>query len=181
MMFQSPGWYDSKDNPHSARLRSSSVHNSARVWIADDDEDMRTLLSAALQRDGYDVTETKDGRETMQHIRQAFDFPMRLPDLIVMDVLMPHYSGLGVLMELRRARWFTPVIIMTAFPDDVVVQRAKDLGAIAVFKKPFNMDSLRTAVLNASLLNAHARANSSVYPDESKDGWVDSQRGMWES
>ena len=123
----------------------------ARVFLADDDDDMRALVAHALTRDGYEVIEMCDGLETINRIRDALASNAKMPDLLVLDVLMPHYSGLGVLTALRRAHWSTPVIVMTSFPHESVAIRAKQLGAVAVFQKPFDMDDMRTAVLNASL------------------------------
>ncbi len=134
--------------------------NRTRIFVADDDDDMRILVCRALEKDGYDVVPIKDGLDAMNRIQEAFESPLLLPDLIIMDVLMPRYSGIGVLTALRRARWFTPVIMMTGFAHESVLQRAKDLGALTVFKKPFDMDDLRTAVLNASLTNVRARSGS---------------------
>lgn len=138
--------------------RDLRMPESARVWIADDDEDIRSLVSSALLLDGYDVVETKDGRETMQRMRQALEAPLQLPDLIVMDVLMPHYSGLRILYELRQAQWNTPVIMMTGLPHEAVLERAMELGAIAVLTKPFRVDDLRAAVLKASRSVGHTRS-----------------------
>jgi DNA-binding response OmpR family regulator len=121
-----------------------------RVFVADDDADLRTLVASALRKDGYDVIELCDGLEMMVQIHAAFEFPLKLPDLIVMDVMMPRYSGLGILMALRRARWFTPVIMMTGLSDESVFERAKELGALQIFRKPFDLQRLRAAVLNAS-------------------------------
>jgi two-component system, response regulator, stage 0 sporulation protein F len=155
MMDLGPSWYESEDresDANGAALRENA--DRTRIFVADDDEDMRILVSHALKKDGYEVVELKDGLEMMNRIQHAFEFPLQLPDLIVMDVLMPRYSGLGILAALRRARWFTPVILMTGLTDDAVFERSKELGAISVFRKPFDIDTLRTAVLNASLTSA---------------------------
>lgn len=133
---------------------------ASRVLVADDDDDMRLLVCRALRKDGYDVVEAIDGLAMMNWIEHGYRFPLQLPDLIVMDVLMPGYSGLGVLTALRRARWFTPVILMTAFPHESVVTHAKGLGVTAVFTKPFDINDLRTAALNASLVGARANGLS---------------------
>jgi two-component system chemotaxis response regulator CheY len=79
-----------------------------------------------------------------------------------MDFVMPRYSGLGVLSALRRANWFTPVIMMSGVADDDVRQKAKALGAAAFLRKPFDMDDLRTAVVNAAVLSSRAKAVDSA-------------------
>jgi CheY-like chemotaxis protein len=119
--------------------------------VADDDDDMRLLVAEALRADGYHVVEARDGAELVEHLRTAIDDPTLRPDVVVTDVLMPRLSGLGVLGALRRATWNVPVIVITAMADDSVRAVARRLGAVAVLKKPFDIDDLRTAVLNASV------------------------------
>ena len=59
-----------------------------------------------------------------------------------------------------RANWFTPVIVMSALPHQVLQERARELGAVAFFRKPFDIDDFRTAVINASLTSIRARMRS---------------------
>jgi CheY-like chemotaxis protein len=128
-----------------------AVHpRPARVFLAEDDDEMRTLLGGALRQDGYEVVEARDGGEMLERVRIAYQNPEDAPDVIVMDVRMPKLSGLGLLSAIRRARWSTPVILITGFGDSVLHEQAQSLGATVVFDKPFDVDDLRTAVLNVS-------------------------------
>jgi two-component system, response regulator, stage 0 sporulation protein F len=138
-------------------LEPRPVRARRRVLLSDDDDDMRVLLSHMLTIDGFEVVESKDGLDTMNRLQDACDGAQGLPDLLILDVLMPHYSGLGVLTALRQAHWSTPVIVMTSFAHESVATRARQLGAVAVFRKPFDVDDLRTAALNASLGHFRAR------------------------
>lgn len=122
-----------------------------RVLLAEDDPDLRALIRAALSHDGYEVVDVADGAEVLDRLQNAIDCPLTLPDVIVMDVIMPGYSGLGVLTALRRASWTTPVIMMSAIDEPSIAEKARVLGATAFFKKPFKIDDLRTAVVNASI------------------------------
>jgi DNA-binding NtrC family response regulator len=122
-----------------------------RVLIADDEKNMRWVLSEALAAEGYEVIEAADGMELLDRLQEALASPFAMPDVIVTDVVMPRYSGLGVLQAIRRANWFTPVIVMSAIGDASITQKAKELGAVAFFKKPFELDELRLAVVNASI------------------------------
>jgi CheY-like chemotaxis protein len=119
------------------------------VLVADDDEDIRSLVAEALRADGYRVIEARDGAELLEHLRGALDESGARPDVVVTDVLMPKLSGLGVLDALRRAQWNVPVILMTVLGDGSVHTLARRLGAVGVLKKPLDLDDLRTAVLNA--------------------------------
>jgi two-component system response regulator (stage 0 sporulation protein F) len=129
----------------------SPSHPAFSVLVADDDEDMRSLIANSLRLDGHHVVESRDGAELLERLTEVLNDPTRRPVVIVTDVLMPNLSGLGVLAALRRARWDVPVILMTALDDESVLTVAQRFGVVTLFKKPFNVDNLRTAVLNARL------------------------------
>jgi CheY-like chemotaxis protein len=128
------------------------------VLVADDDEDMRALIAEALRFDGHDVVETRDGVELLDRLSEMVHDPSRRPAVVVTDLLMPNLSGLGVLAALRRARWDVPVILITAMNDASVLTVAERFGAVTMFRKPVNIDNLRTAVLNAKAA-VRVRAN----------------------
>ena len=121
------------------------------VLVADDDEEFRGLVVEALRADGYVVVEARDGAETLERVADTLNDCTAHPDILVIDVGMPKLSGLGVLQELRRLHVRLPVVMMTGFLPDSVEVVAKRLGAMGVLKKPFDVDDLRTAVLNAGL------------------------------
>lgn len=131
--------------------RRSDLHAIRRnVLIADDDDDMRALMATTLRSDGYSVVEAHDGAELLEILRDALEDPRRRPDILVTDIKMPRLSGFGVLQALRRAQVRMPVILVTAFGDQSMHTVAKRLGAVGVLQKPFDVDDLRTVVLNAS-------------------------------
>ena len=70
------------------------------------------------------------------------------PDLLVSDIRMTGFTGLEVLAGLRDLTWRIPTLLMTAYGDDATHAQARSLGARAVFTKPFDLDDLRTVVLN---------------------------------
>jgi DNA-binding response OmpR family regulator len=116
--------------------------------LAEDDDEMRHMLEAELRADGYVVFPVNDGTEMLEALSEASRLPSAAPDVIVMDVRMPGYSGLHVLAALRAAQWTTPVILITAFGDARLHEEAAKLGADVVFDKPFDVDDLRTALLH---------------------------------
>jgi two-component system KDP operon response regulator KdpE len=132
----------------------------ARVFLADDDDVTRANVSETLRGDGYDVVEARDGAELLELLADAASTPWRKPDVIVANALMPCYSGIGVLGALRQSRWDVPVIMMTSHRHaPAVTQNALRLGAAAVFRKPFDITDLRTAILHAACSGARlARA-----------------------
>ncbi len=134
------------------RERSSTLAPQTTILVADDDDDMRALVASVLRADGYVVEEAVDGAELLDRLEQAIDNPAARPDVVVTDIMMPKLSGLGVLDALRRAQVHFPVLLMTVLDDYSIHIVARRLGALGVLRKPFDMDDLRTAVVNACLV-----------------------------
>jgi two-component system, response regulator, stage 0 sporulation protein F len=129
----------------------NDLHATRRnILVADDDDDMRALMVNTLRSDGYAVVEARDGAELLEILSDALEDTRARPDILVTDIKMPRLSGLGVLQALRRAHVRMPVILVTAFSDESMHVVAKRLGAVGVLQKPFDVDDLRTAVMNAS-------------------------------
>lgn len=112
---------------------------NGRVLVAEDDTPLRELLSSILRLDGYDVTAVGNADEVRSRIEvEAYD-------VIVTDIRMPGTSGLDLVETLRAAGYETPVIVMTAFPDDSVRRRASSLRTM-LLAKPFSLESMCFAV-----------------------------------
>jgi DNA-binding response OmpR family regulator len=123
--------------------RDDAHGRAFRVLVAEDDAEMRRLVSDALRADGFDVCEASDGGRLLI-ITDPTNAEERL-DLIISDIRMPICSGLRVLENLRRAHRPIPVILMTAFGDDDTRAKASHLGAL-LLDKPFTVGDLRSAV-----------------------------------
>jgi len=123
----------------------------ARVLVAEDDAELRTLIVMALRDEGYQVTEAVDGNELLDGIADSIldDGRVGAFDLIVSDIQMPGFTALDILAGLRRTLSHTPVILITAFGDPLVRHKAERLGAVCVFDKPFDIADLRNAVARA--------------------------------
>jgi len=113
--------------------------------IAEDDDDMRSLLVHALKQDGYDVRSAGDGASLIVQIAENVIGSDLGVDLIISDIRMPVVGGLAVVEALRRSGRTVPVILMTAFGDDATRCHAEELGAL-LFDKPFALVDLRAAV-----------------------------------
>jgi DNA-binding response OmpR family regulator len=119
-----------------------------RILIADDDGEMRSLLCAALTRDGYEVQAARDGSELLERLADSYGTGAEGPfDLVLSDVRMPGWSGVQVLAGLQGPE-APPVILMTAFGDESIHRIARKLGAAATLDKPFDLDLLRALVVN---------------------------------
>jgi DNA-binding response OmpR family regulator len=108
------------------------------VVVADDEEDILTLVSFGLRRAGYDVLPAADGQEALDLIRE------RRPSLAVLDVKMPKLTGIDVVRELRSIDSVrgTPVILLSAGVQEDTVARGFEAGADEYIRKPFSPEEL---------------------------------------
>jgi DNA-binding response OmpR family regulator len=125
--------------------------SATTVLVADDDDDVRAMVVEAMLLDGYHVLEARDGVELMATLSgtQSDAGAAAGPTVVVADVRMPRMSGLAVLEELRREQNMVPVLMITGLVSKSVRILAERLGAVCVLRKPFDLDDLRTAVMNA--------------------------------
>jgi DNA-binding response OmpR family regulator len=116
------------------------------VLVADDDEDLRSALSSFLSDEGYEVLESRDGRDALETLAAAADAGQGGPDVLLLDFCMPGLSGIGLLRVLRRFTRAPPTILITAFPDPSVETFARNAGAIRVLHKPAELQDVAAAV-----------------------------------
>lgn len=111
-----------------------------RVLVAEDEALIRMDLAEMLREEGYEVVgEAGDGQE-------AVDLAESLqPDLVIMDVKMPRRDGIDAASEIAGKR-IAPIVILTAFSQRELVERARDAGAMAYLVKPFNINDLIPAI-----------------------------------
>jgi response regulator NasT len=111
-----------------------------RVVIAEDEALIRLDLAEMLRDEGYQVVgEAGDGQE-------AVDLAEALrPDLVIMDVKMPRRDGIDAAAEIAAKR-IAPIVILTAFSQRDLVEKARDAGAMAYLVKPFSISDLIPAI-----------------------------------
>lgn len=124
-----------------------------RVLVAEDDPSLRRLIAAVLRDAGYEVVEAQDGVQLLEQIERQLAGQRARSDsfVVVTDVNMPGLTGLDVLAILRCAFARTPVVLITAFGDAETRSEARDLGAVTVLDKPFDVNVLRAVVEEAAL------------------------------
>src|ERR1700756_4975455 len=107
-----------------------------RVLVAEDEALIRLDLAEMLREEGYEIVgEAGDGQE-------AVDLAESLrPDLVIMDVKMPRRDGIDAASEIASKR-IAPIVILTAFSQRDLVERARDAGAMAYLVKPFTISDL---------------------------------------
>jgi len=112
------------------------------LLIADDDEDILTLVQLRLTRSGFEVLVARDGEEALRLAQE------RLPDLAVLDWMMPKLSGLDVLRAIRAGETTAdiPVVLLTARTSEADAQQGFDAGADEYVAKPFSPQELAVRV-----------------------------------
>jgi len=111
-----------------------------RVVLAEDEALIRLDLKEMLEEEGYDVVgEAGDGRSAVELAETL------LPDLVILDVQMPVLDGISAAERIAAAR-LAPVVILTAFSQRELVERARDAGAMAYLVKPFAKKDLLPAI-----------------------------------
>jgi AmiR/NasT family two-component response regulator len=119
-----------------------------RVVVAEDESVIRLDIVEMLREVGYDVVgEAADG-ESAVHLAEELR-----PDVVVMDIKMPKLDGISAAERITRAH-IAPVVLLTAFSQRELVERARDAGAMAYVVKPFTAADLVPALEIA--LSRHA-------------------------
>lgn len=109
-----------------------------RILIADDEPLIRVDLKELLEDLGYDVVaEAGDGNEALELMNQVN------PDLAILDIKMPGMDGISLAREISRK---LPVIILTAYTERQLIEKARDAGVMAYLSKPFREGDLSPAI-----------------------------------
>ncbi len=138
-------------HPENKATQSTPTCRGVRIFLGEDDREMRDLMAMVLRHHGYDVVEASNGLDLLREIHShAPRNANGLRELVVTDVRMPGASGLDVLAWLRHSRPNLPVIIVTGFSDAELRSRARSLGAVAVIDKPFSLVALQAMILQHS-------------------------------
>ena len=118
----------------------SVSHAPWRIIIADDESLIRLDLREMLSHLGYDVIgEAGDGRTALELARNL------QPDLLIMDIRMPDLDGISAAEVLTREK-IAPVVLLTAYSDQGLVERAKEAGVVGYVVKPFREAELMPVI-----------------------------------
>lgn len=112
-----------------------------KILVVDDEPPMIQVLSYNLKQSGYEVLVARDGEEALAQARR------HLPDLILLDLMLPKIDGLEVCRRLRRER-DVPIIMLTARDDEIDRVVGLELGADDYVAKPFSVRELLARIRN---------------------------------
>jgi DNA-binding response OmpR family regulator len=114
-----------------------------RIFLVEDDVQLRPMLKELLTSSGYEVWEFKDGRGVAEMYQQ------QRPDLVIIDLLMPEKEGLEVIMDLRRRDRNVKVVAMSeggSLSGKSLLNIARKLGAQCTLSKPFTQEEFLETV-----------------------------------
>jgi CheY-like chemotaxis protein len=110
------------------------------VLLVEDDPDIRDIVQDVLEAEGYDVVPASHGKQALEFLNDVKT--SALPDLVILDMMMPLVDGRHVLEAIRSDQNLSsvPVVVMSA------IAHEKPAGAAAFLRKPFSLDTLFDAV-----------------------------------
>jgi two-component system, OmpR family, response regulator len=126
-----------------------------RLLLVDDEDNLRSMLEAALRHNGFDVVTAANGRDALAAV------PAERPDLVLLDVMLPDLDGFEVCRRLRTEGVRTPVLFLTARDETADKVRGLTLGGDDYLVKPFSLEEL-VARVQAVLRRTGAAAPDAV-------------------
>ncbi len=137
--------------------------STAKILVADDEQNLRRVLVAMLRRDGHDVVQAPNGNEAIEQLGDV--------DVVITDLRMPGADGMDVLRSAAKHHPHLPVIMITAYGSVGQAVEAIKAGAFDYIEKPFEQDAIRTIVEKAiGQANANRTAPRGVLYQESDQG-----------
>jgi DNA-binding response OmpR family regulator len=113
----------------------------ATILVADDSETILLLMRTRLEMAGHTVKTAEDGQEVLDHIAAGV-----VPDVLLLDAMMPRKSGIDALRELRGAGWEVPALIVSAHQNRDDANAPTDLAIDGYITKPIDFDLLLETV-----------------------------------
>jgi two-component system response regulator (stage 0 sporulation protein F) len=110
------------------------------ILIVDDQKGVRRLLEELFKKEGWEVHMAADGREAIEQVDAL------LPDIILMDMKMPNMNGLEASQRILEKHGDVNIIMMTAYGEMEIVNKALDAGVKKCITKPFDIMDLRNMV-----------------------------------
>jgi CheY-like chemotaxis protein len=125
---------------HAAQAMIGALSRQPRVLVVEDDERLVMAMSDVLVDDGYETRTATDGRAAIQRLTAGFS-----PDVIVLDLEMPHVNGFEFLDWLKQNGIEVPIVLSTLLDD----YEGPELGAVGKLAKPFTLEQLLDGVAAA--------------------------------
>lgn len=130
---------------HAHKTESTPVepNKTVRILVVDDDETVLNLVELLLRRIGHTAILARDAKEAVEVLKQK-----PLPDMMILDLMLPGISGLALLRQMRTRSLFDnlPVVILSALADPDQIREGLAAGADRYLTKPYLANNLVTTV-----------------------------------
>ncbi len=123
-----------------------------KILIVDDEIEVVRTLQDFLTAKNHEVRTALNGEEALAKVKEM------KPDIVLLDIMMPGMGGIDTLKEIKKIDPCIAVIMITAVVDEVLGNRAIELGAYDYITKPINLDYLETCVMVKMIYVCDARA-----------------------
>jgi DNA-binding NtrC family response regulator len=133
------------------------MKNKPTILVADDNQDLLETFAMILKRRGYHVQTASDGLTAVDKFKEH-NF-----DVTLMDIVMPEMNGVDASKKIKEIQPEAPIILMTAYTDEDLIQNAKDEGVCQVIHKPIHIDQL------IDLINETAGSQPILIVDDDAD------------
>jgi two-component system response regulator AtoC len=143
------------------------------ILVADDEENVRSLVKEILEEEDYNVIEAKNGMEAVTAVTEKY------PDCILLDVRMPVMDGMEAFLKIREIAPDLPVIFITAYGSSDIAIKAMKKGAYDYLTKPFDIDEIKIKIKKAiELKELSSNMNSTNFGKQYKQDEIigDSQK-----
>lgn len=130
---------------HTLSMARSETPQPRQILVVDDDESVMSFLSFSLRGEGFSVLESRNAEVGMKLLET------QIPDLILLDVMLPGMNGLAMCEKLRLNPRFakTPILIITAYAETTTLKRVMAAGAQGLIEKPIMFSELHVQILEA--------------------------------
>ncbi len=120
-----------------------------KILIADDEHKIVMTLEYAFRKAGYEVFIARDGTEVLELLKE------QIPDLILLDIMMPNLDGYSTLSEIKKTEKFQKIkiIFLSAKTSEKDIQKGLEMGADAYITKPYSIKKLSEKVQELLLEN----------------------------
>ena len=138
----------------------------ARLLIVEDDDDLRQILSQRFSESGYEVVTAATGPDALKAVEA------QVPDLVLLDVMLPGLDGVEVCRRLRAAHPLLYILMLTARADELDRVVGLEVGADDYVTKPFSLQEV-VARVRAALRRVRATQERMVAPDDDAEAAIE--------
>lgn len=119
-----------------------------KILVVDDERDICEVIGSFLKKRHYEVVTASSGQEALEKLI------VEKPDLVLLDIRMPHMDGIECLRQIKKLNNEALVIMVTCITDEDIAKSALKLGAVDYITKPLGFDALENAIATYLFLNS---------------------------